>query len=160
MTVFQVNVGQLVPSRFSSSIFSTREPLGISGTCFVQVVCPSCHPTNSVKALKKISSTDCRQVKLSPGLILSSSATGFLRNRHWSVCGSSSTSLSCFLYSRVGKTGALLGREHVTSTKLRHWSHIYTSPVLRKMMYGNAACYARQQAVRWSVSTSSGLMTE
>jgi len=137
--------------------FFQKRTFGDKWHMLVQVGCPSCQPTNSVKAMKKMSSTDCRHVKLSTGLILSSSTTGFLRNRHWSVCASSSTPLSCFLYSRVGKTGALPGREHVTSIKLTCLSNIYTSPMLRNMMYGNAVCYARQQTVRWSVS---GLMTE
>jgi len=34
-----------------SSICSATEPMGISGTDFVQADCPSHHPTNSVKAL-------------------------------------------------------------------------------------------------------------
>jgi len=37
--------------------------LGISGAKFLQAICPSCHPTNSVKALKNKDNT--RSVSLS-----------------------------------------------------------------------------------------------
>jgi len=45
---------------------------------FLRVRCPSCHPTNSVKALKETQSSDPNQ-RL--GVILSSTSTGLLRER-------------------------------------------------------------------------------
>jgi len=70
----QTHFNGSIPHLFSSSTFSETESLRISGTGFLSAACPSCHPTNSVKALKKTQSTDPSQW---PGLILSSSTTGF-----------------------------------------------------------------------------------
>jgi len=41
------------PSQFSFCTCSRRERVGISGTDFLWVRCPSCHPTNSVEAPKE-----------------------------------------------------------------------------------------------------------
>jgi len=48
--------------------------------------CPSCHPTNSVKALKKTQSTDPDQW---PGVILSSSNAGLPRDEALLLSGDS-----------------------------------------------------------------------
>jgi len=48
LVVFQVNVGWF----FSPTCFR-RKPLRLSGTVILRPGCPSCQPTNSVKALKE-----------------------------------------------------------------------------------------------------------
>jgi len=55
---FQMNPDQPVLPQVSSSSFSRREPLGSSGTCFLQVGCPSCHQTISVILLNGTQSTN------------------------------------------------------------------------------------------------------
>jgi len=59
MVIFQVNLGQ--PVKFSSSTCSGKEALEKRGRGFLWARCPSCHPTNSVKALKETQSTDHNQ---------------------------------------------------------------------------------------------------
>jgi len=56
------------------------KPLGISVTGFLQAECRSCHPTNSVNALKKTQIIDPHHW---PGFILSSSTTGLLLREGW-----------------------------------------------------------------------------
>jgi len=68
--ILQTNLGWSVPTWFSSSTSSRKEPLRISGTGL------SCHPTNSVKALKETQSSDLNQWS---GLVLSSSTTRLLK---------------------------------------------------------------------------------
>jgi len=48
-----MNLGRPVAPRFSSSICSGTDPLGICGIDFLWVRCPFCQQTNSAKALKK-----------------------------------------------------------------------------------------------------------
>jgi len=62
-------------SRFPYRTSSGTGALGITGFGFLWARCPSCHPTNSVKALKGTQSTDHNQWS---DLILSSSTTGLL----------------------------------------------------------------------------------
>ena len=80
--VFQVNVGQPVPPDwFASSTCSGRESWETSGTGFSQAGCPSCHQTNSVKALKETQNTDLNQEKSSihSGCSLSSCTAKLVR---------------------------------------------------------------------------------
>jgi len=55
-TIFQVNLNQI--PHFSSFTSFRMEPMAISGTHFLWAEHPSCHPTNSVKALKETQSTE------------------------------------------------------------------------------------------------------
>ena len=57
----------------SFSVSSRRKSLRISGSGFLQAECPSCYPTNSVKALKETPTTALSQW---PCLVLSSSTSG------------------------------------------------------------------------------------
>ena len=75
-TYWLLNLGQLVTPRASSTTSYGIKPLGISGMSFLWAGCPSCNPTISVKALK---GTQCTNPNQWPGLILSSSITGLLR---------------------------------------------------------------------------------
>jgi len=55
-TIFQVNLNQI--PHFSSFTSFRMEPTAISGTHFLWAEHASCHPTNSVKALKETQSTE------------------------------------------------------------------------------------------------------
>jgi len=56
--------------------------------------CPSCHPTNNVKALKETHSTEIHQW---PGLIFSLSAIGHQEDSLFSLHQLSNVGVSCFL---------------------------------------------------------------
>jgi len=43
--------------------------LGINGTGFLQARCPSCHPTNSIKALKETQSIETKHGKSGGGVV-------------------------------------------------------------------------------------------
>jgi len=58
VAVFRMNLGQTAHQKSSSSSCSGRKPDGISSTGFPRTGCPSCHRTDSVKALKEIQSHD------------------------------------------------------------------------------------------------------
>ena len=61
VAIVQVNFSYSVPSPLSTSTCSRRELLTTSDTGTLQARCRSCHPTNSVRALKETQSTDLLQ---------------------------------------------------------------------------------------------------
>jgi len=65
-------------SEFFSCTCSGSKPPGISGTGCLWSRCPSCRPTNSIKALKETQNIDSNLGKLLPGLILSLSTATLL----------------------------------------------------------------------------------
>jgi len=63
-----------------------KKTLGDKWHLLFRVRCPSCHPTNSVKAPKETRSTDPNQERSSNGLNLSSNTTRLLTEGHVKTC--------------------------------------------------------------------------
>jgi len=109
------------------SIRTNQCPPLPSPTYFLHARCPSCHPTNSVKALQETQSTDPNQW---PGLILSSSTTGLLTELCCSFCPLSNASTSSYThtYKRTNTNTTSTFVLHLTSLVFQSYFRLDWGP--------------------------------